>query len=591
MKTQPTYLGSIRRVTGSLVYAELSSDLPSANPIVEGHLYRLGQIGSFVRIPLGFLNLYGIVSLVGAAESPGAAGQVVGQRWIEIQLVGEAYQGMAFQRGVSAYPTLDDEVHLLTETDLALIYGQAGAAPVQIGTHAASESLSATVDVERVVTRHAAVVGSTGSGKSNTVAAVLKALTSGEYPSAKLFIVDPHGEYGQAFSGIAKVLRIGDAASPLVLPYWVMSFDELAWFFVDRRTGTESPQDAAFRDRVYEMKKAAVGTLKAGTVPQSEITADSPIPFDIRDLWYEFDTRERATFKTNACIPGDEELITSGDAKTLTPAKFKPIALGGGSPFKNKGAIGIGPQMSRMASRLRDRRFEFVCNPGKFDGVTNDLDDLVASWLNHERPITVLDLGGVPFEVVDLIVGIVGRILFEMSFWGRSVPGIGRQAPVLLVLEEAHSYLPRGDMRFIQGFARRSIQRVFKEGRKYGLGCAVVSQRPSELDETVLSQCGTFFALRLTNSEDQGRVRSLVPDALAGLIDLLPTLRTGEAVILGEAVPLPCRVRLPLVEPRPKSSDPEVATRWKSERLEKVDYAAALSAWRVQQPASLKSEE
>ena len=169
---------------------------------------------------------------------------------------------------------------------------------------------------------------------------------------------DPHGEYGPAFSGIAEVFRIGDAHAPLVLPYWAMSFDELAWFFVDRRTGTESPQDAALREKVFEMKKAAAGKLKAGAVPESEITADSPIPFDIRQLWYEFDTKERATFKTNACVPGEEELEKQGDATNLTPAKFKPVALGGGSPFRNKAAIGIMPQMNRLAARLRDKRFE-----------------------------------------------------------------------------------------------------------------------------------------------------------------------------------------------------------------------------------------
>ena len=146
-------------------------------------------------------------------------------------------------------------------------------------------------------------------------------------------------------------------------------------------------------------------------------------------------------------------------------------------------------------------------------------------------------------------------------------------------------YVPRAEGRFIQGFARKSLQRVFKEGRKYGIGAIVVSQRPSELDETILSQCGTFFALRLTNAEDQGRVKSTVPDALSGLIDLLPALRTGEAIVLGEAVPLPCRVRLPLVEPRPRSDDPKVGDNWRNEKTASPDYAKAVTSWRVQEQA------
>ena len=192
MRTEPTFLGLVRRVIGARVFVEVSSDIPSASPIIEGHLYRLGQVGSFVRLPLGFLNVYGIVSMVGASEyisehEPGVEmAMPPGQRWMEVQLVGEAYGKGSFQRGVSVFPTLDDEVHVVTETDLSVIYSNLGEAPITIGSHSSSESLAAVVDVERIVTRHAAIVGSTGSGKSNTVACLLKALGNGGYPSAKV---------------------------------------------------------------------------------------------------------------------------------------------------------------------------------------------------------------------------------------------------------------------------------------------------------------------------------------------------------------------------------------------------------------------
>lgn len=592
MRTEPTFLGLVRRVIGARVFVEVSPEIPSASPIIEGHLYRLGQVGSFVRLPLGFLNVYGIVSMVGASEfvlkdEPGIEmGIPPGQRWMEVQLVGEAYGEGTFQRGVSVFPTLDDEVHVVTEADLSVIYSNLGTAPITIGSHSSSESLPAVVDVERIVTRHAAIVGSTGSGKSNTVACLLKALGSGGYPSAKVMVIDPHGEYGSAFQGLSRVFRIGDASFPLVIPYWAMSFDELAWFFIDRRTGTESLQDSAFREKIFEMRKDKTASLKAGAVAASEITVDSPIPFDIRKLWYEFDYQERASFKTNACQRGDEELVEDGDAASLKPAKFKAVGLGSSAPFRNKAAIGILPQMNRLYARLRDKRFEFMCSPSSYDGSNHDLDELVGSWLNHSDPLTVFDLGGIPFEVVDLVVGMLTRIIFEMWFWGRDLIGVGRQAPTLVVFEEAHTYLPRGEGRFIQGFARKAVQRVFKEGRKYGVGAIVVSQRPSELDETILSQCGTFFSLRLSNSEDQGRVKAIMPDALSGLIDLLPALRTGEAVVLGEAVPLPSRIRIPLVEPRPRSDDPPVGERWKKERGDEAEYAKAVSGWRVQEQAT-----
>ena len=241
------------------------------------------------------------------------------------------------------------------------------------------------------------------------------------------------------------------------------------------------------------MRKAQTATLKAGKVSDLDITADSPIPFDIRQLWYDFDRQERAASKTNGCQKADEELVKEGDLKTLTPAVFKPAALGSAAPFRNKAAIGILPQMNRLYTRLRDKRFEFLCLPGDVDGVKNDLHDLLRTWIDHANSITVFDLAGVPFEIVDLVVSMISRIVFEVSFWGREIPGIGRQDPILLVFEEAQTYLPRAEGgRFIQGFAKRAAHRIFKEGRKYGVGGLVVSQRPSILMKRSWLSAGLF---------------------------------------------------------------------------------------------------
>jgi len=501
---------------------------------------------------------------------------------MEVQLVGEAYTAGPFERGVSVFPTLDDEVHVVTETDLAVVYASSAAAPLNIGVQSSSENLPATIDVEKLVTRHGAILGSTGSGKSNTVAAILKALSVGGYPGARVVVIDPHGEYGSAFEGISKVFSIGSKSDALLLPYWTMSFDELGWFFINRTGASESLQEAAFRSKIIEMKKDACAKLKSGPVESSEITVDSPVPFNIRELWYYFDRRERATYQDGQCTT--EALIKDGDAATLTPAQFTPYSPYNKQPYQSKAAIGITSQMARLLARLKDKRFDFLCLPGEFDGEKLDLDDLVKQWIGHEYPLTVFDLGGVPSEITDLVVALISRILFEVCFWGRSLPGIGKLGPLLIVFEEAHLYLPKGEAgRFLQGFARRAVQRLFKEGRKYGVGGIVVTQRPSELDETVLSQCGTFFALRLSTPEDQGRVKAIVPDALSGLLDVLPALRTGEAVVMGEAVSIPSRVKVPLVDPRPRSDDPEVGKRWREKLVEKPAFTEAVSGWRVQE--------
>jgi uncharacterized protein len=585
MSEDITYFGNVQRVVGAKVLVEISQEVPSASPIINGRIYKLGQVGSFVRIPLGFLNLYGIVSMVGASECPDPDSvqteEIRGQRWIEVQLVGEAYGSTGFQRGVSVFPTLDDEVHVVTEDDLAVIYGSSKPSMISIGTLAASESLPATLNIDKIVTRHAAIIGSTGSGKSNTVAGFLKALTDGEFPSARVAVIDPHGEYASALQGRARVLSIGGAEFPLVVPYWALSFDELAWFLVDRRTATETAQDLTLRDYILDRKREQVANLKAGAIDDSDITSDSPVPFSIRDLWYFFDRKERVTYSDSA--RSQEALMTEGNPAELRSARFQPHSTTNTAPYKPQPPPIMAGYVTKMLARLKDRRFDFLLNPSNFDGVNQDLDDLLAQWLDHEQAITVFDLGGVPFEVVDLVVGVITRIMFEGMFWGRDLPGTGRQRPLLLVYEEAHGYLPKGGTGpFIAGYASRAARRIFKEGRKYGVGAVIVSQRPSDLDETILSQCGTFIALRLSNNDDQSRIRSTVPDALAGLIDMLPALRTGEALILGEAVQIPSRVRLPLIEPRPTSDDPEPAARWREARTSNVQYAKAVKAWRTQ---------
>ncbi len=596
MRSEPTYLGVIRRVIGAKLLVELSPEILSENPSVNGRLYRLGQIGSFVRIPLGFLNVFGVVSMVGASEfviQPNAdypTNLPSGQRWMEVQLVGEAYAAGPFERGVSVFPTLDDEVHVLTEPDLEIVYASNAAAPLDIGVQSSSETLPATIDVEKLVTRHAAILGSTGSGKSNTVAALLKALSAGGFPGARVVVIDPHGEYGAAFEGISRVFRIGSSSHRLLVPYWTMSFDELGRFFINRTGASESLQEAAFRAKIFELRKTACAKLKGGPVPDSEITVDSPIPFSIRDLWYYFDRLERATFHDGQCT--QEALISEGNPATLTPAQFPPHSPTNTATYRNKAAIGIASQMARLLARLKDKRFDVLCRPGDFDGEKLDLGDLVEQWLGHDHPLTVFDLGGVPSEITDLVVALISRILFEVCFWGRNLPGIGKLGPVLVVFEEAHLYLPKGDAgRFLQGFSRRAVQKLFKEGRKYGVGGIVVTQRPSELDETVLSQCGTFFALRLSTPEDQARVKAIVPDAPSGLLDVLPALRTGEAVVMGEAVAIPSRIRVPLVDPRPRSDDPEVGKRWKEKLVEHPAYAEAVSGWRIQEEAAQKAAE
>ena len=222
-----------------------------------------------------------------------------------------------------------------------------------------------------------------------------------------------------------------------------------------------------------------------------------------------------------------------------------------------------------------------MLHPGEWEPnlnneVQKDLDDLLIEWLGHDRPITILDLSGVPSEIMSLVSGAVIRIVYDALFWGQRLPVGGKQQPLYLVLEEAHTYLQAGE----DSVAARVVKSIAKEGRKYGVGMLLVTQRPSELDTTVLSQCGSLIALRMSNSHDRGHISSAIQDDLSDMVALLPSLRNGEALIMGEAVRIPSRVQFDLASRMPDSADPIVSLAWSKERPSSESYKHAVNLWR-----------
>jgi len=562
-----TYLGKVIRVDSSTVEVEISSTIPSAAPIINGRLYKIGQIGTFVKFPVGNISIYGIVSAV--SNTPSAATDESrpydqGSRFLSVQLVGEKIGDEDFQKGVGTYPTINDEVHLVTERDLFDIYARKDAGSIEIGKHSSSENLSVSADIHKLVLRHCAIFGSTGSGKSNTTVSVLKAILD-DYPGSRVILVDPHGEYATAFPR-SRVFRIKDATHPLHIPFWLMTFDELAFFLVGAvPKDDQRPEYRKLRELVVERKKANVGSLKSGVVDSDRVSADSPIPFNVRELWYRIYWWLNATFSeaTAEKQTKDKALIESkGDYNTLEPPRFKPYAVGAAAPYKSKLYQEFYVYEKRLISRLRDSAYDFLFHPGDYSDATSpkDLHDLLNDWIGGEERLTILDLAGVPFGVLDITVGLITRFVFDSMFWGRNEPYTGRQRPLFIAFEEAHSYLNKSGA---NNYARDAVESIFKEGRKFGVGAMIISQRPSEIAETILAQVGTFIALRLTNSTDQSIVKSSAPDNLISLIDLLPSLRTGEALVIGEAVTIPSRVRIPLQTPRPTSEDPKLVECWR----------------------------
>lgn len=612
MPDSATYLGNVQDVQGATISIALDKDTVSGLAFIEGHGYRIGQIGSFVRISIGFTDLFGIVSQVGAGAVPDALASVepYGYRWLKVQLIGEGKRSGEFRRGVSQYPTIGDEAHLVTDQDLARIYGRPDARNfIRVGTLASAESIPALVDVDRLIARHSAVVGTTGAGKSTTVANLLASLSDPDrYPSSRIIVLDIHGEYAAALSDRATVFRVNaDEArgeKPLFIPYWALSLDELL-----RVTPFKSLNDAdraALVEKVKQLKAASLRVQdRKGATPDT-LTVDTPVPFSIHRLWYELHRYVCSTHTAQGANqseateaieegPNGEQIL--GDIMAVRPPKYRPITSGGASRVYLSGApLNIRRQIMATESLLRDSRYDFMFRPGPWcpqpvlqnldAQPAEDIDSLLKSWVGGDNPITILDLSGVPVSILMDLVGVLLRLLFDALFWARYLPEGGRRRPLLFVLEEAHTYLNSGN----DGAAATAARRIVKEGRKYGLGAMIVSQRPAEIDPTILSQCGTVFAMRLANPTDRSHVTGTVSDNLEGLFSMLPALRTGEAIIVGEAVHLPLRALIdaPALNRRPDSHDPKVydpegVGGW-NRKEQSADYASVLERWRSENP-------
>jgi DNA helicase HerA-like ATPase len=522
-----------------------------------------------------------------------------------IQLIGEGQRRGNFSRGVSQYPTIGDQVHLVTEQDLVRIYGRPEEPNfVKVGHLASAESIPALIDIDKLITRHSAVVGATGAGKSTTVAGLLVSLSDKSlYPSARIIVLDIHGEYSAALKDRATVFRINpkkkNKERPLYIPYWAMTFDELLSVTLG---SLDDVSRGAILEKMTELKRSALAETNRAGVTESNLTVDTPVPFSIHQMWFELHCEMMATHyekkgyeqsqKTWALeLDKQGNPIQLGDALKVIPPKFRGVKDIKDDPEKirlSKSALNIRRPLEGLASKLRDPRFDFLFRPGIWHPTVNgQTDEDIDSLLE-------LDLSGIPPSVLTDLIGVLLRIIYDSLFWSRNLSEGGRERPLLLVLEEAHAYLGKGDA----GQAALAVRRIAKEGRKYGIGAMIVSQRPAEIDTTILSQCGTIFAMRLSNTIDRAHVTGAATDNLEGLLSMLPVLKTGEAIIIGEAVHLPVRTLIdpPPKERRPDSSDPLVYTPtgpdgpigpggWNRNR-EKGDYAEVVAVWRKQEPRS-----
>ena len=615
-KSNPAVIGSVRSISGTNVSIQLYPSLNSTISYIYGNGYKVGQVGGFVKIPQGFVNLYGIIVQIGADAVPESVRDDAntGIRWMTVQLVGEGAKGQPFERGISQYPMIDDDVYIVTEDDLVNIYGREKSAEfVPVGTISGAENIPAMIDVNKLVTRHSCIVGSTGTGKSTTVAGIVNTLIdSTAFPSSRIILIDIHGEYGRTFKSRANVFRIipeDNSDKKLVVPYWAMNFDE----FISFALGDVQDNDRfPLSELILALKKLTIqkNPVLFSYLNTDNITVDTPVPFSLQRLFLHL---YRLMFATHTC-PGTGQKMCAIDKdfdETATTEAFMENKdgckmTGSITPFVlprykeqqqskiylSTATMNLRRQLIALQAKMTDPRFDFALKPegyipDEYGNITSDIHSLLKLWMG-ENSLSVFDVSGLPSDILHNIIGILLRVIYDSMFWSRNLQQGGRKRPLLVVMEEAHNYL--GSENYSR--ASKIVRRLVKEGRKYGISAMIVSQRPSEIDPTILSQCGTTIALRLTNSNDRSIIANSVSDNLSNLVNMLPILKTGESIIVGEAVRMPMRtiITFPDKKNRPDSNDPIVASDEKVKGawnynldINDEEYQNIVKAWRLQQ--------
>jgi len=465
------------------------------------------------------------------------------ERHMHLLPLGDVTSDGRFVRGVSQYPPLDAEIYLVSTAQLETMFDSFRRDGLHLGRHSQRQALKVYFDPGRLFSRHFAILGQSGSGKSWTVASILQR-TVKTMPNAHVVLLDLHGEYGwrdkqermhSAFD--KKIARHVDARS-LEIPYWLLTYAELIDLLIDRNDPNASVQMSFMREVLYNLRRKANREMGI-----DRLSVDSPVFFSIKEMYLQF---------------------KKANELKLDFGKTQGPLFGAFDEF-----------LVRFQGLFNDSRYDFLFKPKKRTESAH-LEGLLRDFIGlgqEKAQITVIDLSGIPHDVRPVISAQIGRLAFEFNYWNPR----RQEFPILLVCEEAHQYIPRNADTKHEA-TRREIERIAKEGRKYGVGLCVVSQRPLELSETVLSQCASFICLRISNPDDQAYVRQLMPDGERDLASILASLRRGEALAVGEAVPLPTRFQVYKPDPIPSSNDVDVAQAWR-EGPSDLDVSQIVQHW------------
>jgi DNA helicase HerA-like ATPase len=513
----------------------------------------IGQPGSFVELSLPNGALLCLVTetrmreasigVTEVKEATAAGGYTVDQvlRQLVTIPIGTMDANQGFERGANVLPTVNAPVFAVLPKTINDIYTSFAEGNFSLGKLSLLPQQDAKMNLDAFLGRHAAILGQTGGGKSWTVASILQKIAA--FPQSTVLLFDLHGEYTKAFGDEAEVISAAD----IEIPYWLMNAEEILGLMIDRAESSAPNQNAKFKELLQFAKENHPENVALGL---EKITIDTPVYFDLDWIIAQFRFL---------------------DTERPIGSQNKPV---NGPLFGQFTRL-----LMRLESRLNDRRYDLIFKPKTYN-TSASMDDLFRKLLGEEaanrKKIIVLDLSPVPFDVRGSLISLTLRCLFDFSYWHSRLKGA--RFPISIFADEAHIYL--SDSSANQA-PRESAERIAKEGRKYGISLTVISQRPREMSSTILSQCGSFLCLRISNPDDQSYVRNLLPDSVRGITSMFSSLRRGEAILIGDSMIMPTRIKVDPPNPTPDSADASFTALW-SEEPSELDVAGILAAWRNQ---------
>jgi DNA helicase HerA-like ATPase len=538
-------IGRIRKVGYS------SAVIAINKTIIRNNQLNLAQIGTILKIVTSKSIVVAMVGSlrIGSEDDEGMSDGCHATLNIMGEITtNETTRQTKFFRGVASFPVLNEAVYNMSPAELNLIFSKENAPCIEVGKLQQDNNIVAKVRVDDLLSKHFAIIGSTGSGKSCTVALVLQAILNSA-PHGHVVLFDPHNEYSKSFGDKAEVI----SNDSLDLPLWMFDFVETVELLTSEIEDQAREEQEILYDVILKAKRLYDRAAQSGNTSSqvklddveaelqraTHISLDSPVPYRIRDV--------------SKLI--DHQMGKLENSNNLAP--YKRLKR-------------------RIAMLIADPRYQFIFRNQTSPRPIEEIMGRIFRLPVQGKPISILDFSGIPSEALNIVVSVVSRLAFELATWSE------RKLPILLVCEEAHRYIPR-DRSLGFHSTRRIISRIAKEGRKYGVSLAIISQRPSELEPSTLSQCSTIFSMRLSNELDQNFVRAAVPDGAAELLSFLPSLGTAEAMVFGESVNLPMRVILNNLpkEYQPHSSSAKFSDLWQQDLATPRLMATVYDRWRA----------